>query len=455
MADRAFPTFGVVLATHHIHAVSQGEVLGESAEEREAHPHRQEDVDHVFVEEDIADVRDEAHERFDHGMHHDRNQGDSATPEDIRLLYTEFVLPFRLRSDLTRHRLADVELAFGLECHPGSESLGLRAGWSREQVSTLDSEFGMEPRDSWHIMVDRHVLPKLLHRLWPLLGRSSTPVFPVIELGSRDAFRAVDTFVGADPLPLAEFLSTVRNLETLLLEDAHLAFGAYSDEEIPSEVFVDHWKGIALTVRSSDRERVEAILEAFHLTQVEETWSKLDDRQAEQVLSIRNIFEPIPSGIPDPALLQPDVDHFLLYLRRCWSLVPNLEDWESNLDEAGRSLGRCLWMVQGVVRNPQSNLRARLVVWAQAAHPRALSKTLLAWAKDQPQWVWEDELGTDRLSWEDAPPEVDVAREGVKGDAVLHSLLEELDPLTADLVQLLAEEFPPDDTQGERFDAID
>ena len=50
---------------------------------------------------------------------------------------------------------------------------------------------------------------------------------------------------------------------------------------------------------------------------------------------------------------------------------------------------------------------------------------------------------------------MDVARKGVKGDAVLHSLLEELDPLTADLVQLLAEEFPPDDTQGERFDAID
>ena len=387
-------------------------------------------------------------------MHHDRNQGDSATPGDTWLLYTEFVLPFRLRSDLTRHRLGDVELAFGLECHVGSESLGVRAGWSREQVSTLDSDFGMEPRDSWHIVVDRKILPKLLHQLWPLLGRSSTPVFPVIELGSRDAFRAVDTLVGSDPLPLGNFLSTVQDLETLLLEDAHLAFGAYSDEDVPSEVFVDHWKGIALTVRASDRERVKAILEAFDLAQVEETWSKLDDRQAEQVLSIRNIFEPIPSGIQDPALLQPDVDHFLLYLRRCWSLVPNLEDWESNLDEAGRSLGRCLWMVQGVVRNTQNNLRARLVVWAQAAHPRALSKTLLAWAKDQPQWAWEDELGTDRLSWEDAPPEVDVAREGVKGDAVLHTLLEELDPLTADLVELLAEEFPPDPTPGDSFDAI-
>ena len=78
MADRAFSAFGVVLATHHIHAVGQGEVLGEPTKEREAHPHRQEDVDHVFVEEDIADVRD-ALERFDHGMHHDRNQGDSAT----------------------------------------------------------------------------------------------------------------------------------------------------------------------------------------------------------------------------------------------------------------------------------------------------------------------------------------------------------------------------------------
>ena len=112
------------------------------------------------------------------------------------------------------------------------------------------------------------------------------------------------------------------------------------------------------------------------------------------------------------------------------------------MDEAGRSLGRAiLWMVQGVVRNPQVTSE-RLVVWAQAALPRALGKVLLAWAKGQPQWAWEDELGTDRLSWEDAPPEVDVAREGSKGDAVLHSVLEELDPLTADLVQLLAEEFP-------------
>ena len=101
-------------------------------------------------------------------------------------------------------------------------------------------------------------------------------------------------------------------------------------------------------------------------------------------------------------------------------------------------------------------MRARLVVWAQAAHPRALSKILLAWAKDQqPQWAWEDELGTDRLSWEDAPPEVDLARKGIKGDAVLHSVLEELDPLTADLVELLAEEFPPENIQGDTFDAID
>ena len=64
-------------------------------------------------------------------------------------------------------------------------------------------------------------------------------------------------------------------------------------------------------------------------------------------------------------------------------------------------------------------------------------------------------MGTDGRCWEDAPAEVDVAREGVKGDAVLHSVLEELDPLTADLVQLLAEEFPPEDPQGESFDAID
>ena len=112
-------------------------------------------------------------------------------------------------------------------------------------------------------------------------------------------------------------------------------------------------------------------------------------------------------------------------------------------------------MVQGVVRNPQTSQRARLVVWAQAAHPRALGQTLLSWAKAQPQWVWEDELGTDRLSWEDAPPEVDLARESAKGDVVLHTLLEELDPLTADLVELLAEEFPTDDSTGASFDAID
>ena len=50
-------------------------------------------------------------------------------------------------------------------------------------------------------------------------------------------------------------------------------------------------------------------------------------------------------------------------------------------------------LVEEVTPNTQKkNLRARLVVWAQAANPRALSKTLLAWANDQPQWAWEDEL---------------------------------------------------------------
>ena len=407
------------------------------------------------MEEDIPDVRDEAHERFGHGPIMTGIGVVRQLQNGTWLLTLESVLPFRLRSNLKRHQLGDVALALGLECHSGAESLGIRAGWTREHLSTMESDFGTEPRDSWHIVVDRRQLPALLRRLWPLLGRTSSPVFPVLELGSRDAFRAVDTFVGADPLPLQSFLSTVRDLETLLLEDAHLAFGAYSDEDVPSEVFVDHWKGVAVTVRESERPRMEAILQDFALESVPETWSKLDDRQAERFLSIRNIFEPIPSGLSEPPLLQPDVDHFLLYLRRCWSLVPNLEDWDSNLDDAGRSLGRCLWMVQGVVRNPQTSQRARLVVWAQAAHPRALGQTLLSWAKAQPQWVWEDELGTDRLSWEDAPPEVDLARESAKGDVVLHTLLEELDPLTADLVELLAEEFPTDDSTGASFDAID
>ena len=84
------------------------------------------------------------------------------------------------------------------------------------------------------------------------------------------------------------------------------------------------------------------------------------------MLSIRNIFEPIPSGIPDPALLQPDVDHFLLYLRRCWSLVPNLEDWESNLDEAGRSLGRLFVDGAGCGTQHSNQPASPLVVWAQA-----------------------------------------------------------------------------------------
>ena len=138
VADRAFSAFGVVLATHHVHAVGQGEVLGEPAEEREAHPHRQEDVDHVFVEEDIADVRDEAHERFDHGMHHDRNQGDSATPEDIWLFtLTCASLPSAPISPAIAWAMLNL-CPVGMPRRVGA--LGIRAGWSREQVSTLDNE---------------------------------------------------------------------------------------------------------------------------------------------------------------------------------------------------------------------------------------------------------------------------------------------------------------------------
>ena len=40
----------------------------------------------------------------------------------------------------------------------------------------------------------------------------------------------------------------------------------------------------------------------------------------------------------------------------------------------------------------------------------------------------------------------------VKGDRVLHTVLDVLDPLTADLVDLLAKEFPIDGTRRERFD---
>jgi hypothetical protein len=224
-------------------------------------------------------------------------------------------------------------------------------------------------------------------------------VNPVVEIGSRDAYRSVDIYLGEEPMPLVEFLRTWYEFEEVLLEDVTIGVGANAEDPWV-DVFVDSWKGILISVPTEMREEVEAMLTTHGLQEVAETWEEQppNAREDSETLVTRDVLEIVDEH-------SPDLDELLLVLRERWMLELNV-DRETNVDEAGRHLGMTLWhaIVLATSSEGESDRGAYISVWMTAGSLAQAEELLEDALLDHPQWVFESVYTMDRVAFDDRPP---------------------------------------------------
>jgi hypothetical protein len=295
---------------------------------------------------------------------------------------------FILRSDLERHRIGRFQLPLGLE------PVDLPAPVEGYTVEFMQSEGDAPDLLRFYAVTSFERVATLLEDLFELLPDE---VFPIVEVGSKDAFRSMDSFTAREPVPFDDFMESWRDYRQVLLEDGSIGAGAQADEPW-MEVFLDSWKGIEVQVPPGMRDDVERILARHGLDEVERTWPDDVDERPEPPLNVREILVLENEECPD-------LDEILFQLRESWGLEID-EDPEENLDESGRRLGRTLWHVVAVVESAdEDHPRAGYALaWATASSLGEVQRMVESRIELQDEWRFHGQwYSLDRVAFDERP----------------------------------------------------
>jgi hypothetical protein len=297
---------------------------------------------------------------------------------------------FRLGQNLERRSLGAYQLPLGVaETSLREPTQGFTVRYQEGTDEEPDTYV-------FQVVISHERLRPLVDAAFNLLPKEVTPV---VEIGSRDAYRSVDIYVGEEPMPLVEFLRTWYEFEEILLEDVTIGVGANAEEPWV-DVFVDSWKGILIAVPTELREEVESMLAAHGLQEVVETWDEVPPATGgdNETLVTRDVLEMLDEH-------SPDLDELLLLMRERWLLELNV-DRETNVDEAGRHLGMTLWhaIVLATAAEGKADRGAYITVWMTAGSLAQAEELLEDALLDQPQWVFESIYTMDRVAFDDRPP---------------------------------------------------
>jgi hypothetical protein len=295
---------------------------------------------------------------------------------------------FALRNDLERRAVGRFKLPLGLEPQGLPEPT---EGYTLEFVEA--DEHAPDTFRFYAVASFERVGP-LLEDLLELLPDE---VFPIVEAGSKDAFRTTDTFTARDPVAFDDFLDDWRAYREVILEDGSIGAGAQADEPF-MEVFVDSWKGVEVQVPADLREAVEQVMGRHGLEEVAETWPSEVDERPEPPLTVREILV-----LEDEEC--PDLDEVLYQLREAWGLELDV-DPEDNVDEAGRYLGRTLWHVVAVVESADEDQpRAGYALsWLTAGSLGEAQRMVESRIELQDEWRFQGQwYSCDRVAYDERP----------------------------------------------------
>ena len=295
---------------------------------------------------------------------------------------------FTLRTDLERHRIGTFQLPLGLE------PVDLPAPSEGYTVEFVEGDESAPDTFRFYAVASFEKVGALLEDLFETLPDE---VFPIVESGSKDAFRSTDVFSAREPMPFDDFIDDWRHYRAVILEDGSIGAGAQSDEPY-MEVFLDSWKGIDIQVPPDMREDIERILDRHGLEEVAATWPAEVDERPEPPLNVREILV-----LEDEEC--PDLDEILFQLREAWGLELDV-DPEDNLDEAGRYLGRTLWHVVAVVESAdEDHPRAGYALaWVTAGSLGEVQRMVESRLELQDEWRFQGQwYSTDRVAYDERP----------------------------------------------------
>ncbi len=292
--------------------------------------------------------------------------------------------PFRIRSDLAR--VIEHGHLFAL----GVEAGGLRphaAGWS--QVVWEQDQSNPETL-TYTIAISHELVRPLLHEFMRMLPAR---VSGLMELGSRDAYREVDVYIG-HPIDLGQFRGAWDFFEPVLLEDATIGVGVNAVDPF-FEIFLDQDKRLIVHVDPSWGTGVEDLLRRFNVQR-----RHGDDIQpipTEGPVRVRSVLEQREGWLADP-------DHLLLALQASWDLELD-DDPDRNLDARGRDIGFTLW--RGLVLVDQEDPAGRRVghaqMWGVATCRRDIERLMQSHIVEDFEWEFRQILNLDRIAFDDRP----------------------------------------------------
>ncbi len=178
------------------------------------------------------------------------------------------------------------------------------------------------------ILVPSTRVEALCRALFALLpGR----VYPILDVLGHDEYREVDPYVSYDLLGMDRFIDSIRRYRGFFYEDGLVGFGAMSDEPF-LYIFIDEHKIVTVRAEVPLREKVEQILAAFDLEQVDQIAG------ADSVTHEHRSVLDAPEDRLD--LLTPD--EIVEDLQEDWRLELNVNP-DNNVDEEGQELGMTGW----------------------------------------------------------------------------------------------------------------
>lgn len=216
---------------------------------------------------------------------------------------------------------------------------------------TLDFESADGDENDWEEWPDRYVFDAVVSaERVPALVRSllnlfPSRVFPILDVLGHDAFREIDPFISYELLGTDRVLDAIRRYAPYFYEDGLCGFGAMCESPF-WYLFVDEHKIVTVRVEPAAKERVERVLAAFDLEEMESPAGA--DAVAHEHRAVLHTPEDRPELLTGEEIVE--------RLRHEWRLVLNV-DPDINIDDRGRSLGVTCWRC--VVRVDNGTERVR------------------------------------------------------------------------------------------------
>ncbi|MCA9310852.1 MAG: hypothetical protein KDA21_06580 [Phycisphaerales bacterium] len=323
----------------------------------------------------------------------------------------------RVAIDRTIQRRETGPFAFPLGVYP-VEPLAPVSGFVSEfEAADSGDTFGFqgEMADDWEEWPDRFMfdvaitatrlrsLARLLFTLLP--GR----VYPILDVIGTDAYREIDPFIAYELVGIERFYDAIRMYGDWLFEDGLVGFGAMSVDPF-IYVFIDEHKLVTIRAQLDLKERVERMLSAFELAEVEEI--RGPDAAEHEHRSV--LYTPLDR----PEYLSgEDILHRLRY---AWRLQLNI-DASVNLDDAGTDLGVTAWRcLTRCLRDEQStDIYADLLLTADCLDTAEtlVTEAIVAQAPEGENWLEIEVLVSERVTPERFAELLDVPLEEVSLDA--------------------------------------